>query len=65
MFEQLLAELRLAFLLLPDAQALHEPFVARNRRLVALLDAGDRDGARAELEDYLAAAERHLLGVLA
>ena len=31
MFEQLLAELRLAFLLLPDHRALHEPYVARNR----------------------------------
>jgi DNA-binding GntR family transcriptional regulator len=65
MFEHLLAELRLAFLLLPDDRALHEPYVARNRDLVVLLEAGDRDGARAELADYLAAAERHLLGVLA
>ena len=64
MFEHLLAELRLAFLLLPDDRALHEPYVARNGHLVTLLDAGDRVGARAELEDYLAAAERQLLGVL-
>jgi len=61
MFEQLLAELRLAFLRLPDRQALHEPYVARNRRLVSLLDAGDRQGALAELADYLHVAERHLL----
>ena len=39
--------------------------VARNRRMVELLEAGDRDGARAELADYLADAERHLLDVLA
>jgi DNA-binding GntR family transcriptional regulator len=65
MFEHLLAELRLAFLLLPDHRALHEPYVARNRRLVALLEAGDRDGARTELGDYLEDAEQHLLGVLA
>jgi DNA-binding GntR family transcriptional regulator len=61
MFEQLLAELRLAFLLLRDRRALHEPYVDRNRRLVSLLDAGDRVGALAELQDYLDAAERHLL----
>lgn len=65
MFEHLLAELRLAFLLLPDPRALHEPYVARNRRIVELLEAGDRDGARAALSDYLADAERHLLDVLA
>ena len=64
MFEQLLAELRLAFLMLPDHRALHEPFVARNARLVGLLEAGDREGARTELMDYLAAAERQLLDAL-
>ncbi|MHB8273355.1 MAG: GntR family transcriptional regulator [Dermatophilaceae bacterium] len=61
MFEQLLAELRLAFLLLPDHRSLHEPYVVRNRRLVSLLDAGDRAGALAELKDYLDVAERYLL----
>lgn len=61
MFEHLLAELRLAFLLLPDRRALHEPYVGRNRRLVSLLDAGDRGGALAELREYLDVAERHLL----
>ena len=43
------------------ARAVRRPQPAPGR----LLDAGDRDGARAELEDYLAAAERHLLAVLA
>ena len=61
MFEQLLAELRLAFLLLPDRRAFHEPYVDRNRRLVNLLDAGDRDVAVGELREYLDVAERHLL----
>jgi DNA-binding GntR family transcriptional regulator len=61
MFEHLLAELRLAFLLLPDRRAFHEPFVARNRRLVALLDAADRGVALAELGEYLDVSERHLL----
>ena len=61
MFEQLLAELRLAFLLLPDRRAFHRPYVDRNRRLVNLLDAGDRDVAINELRKYLDVAERHLL----
>jgi DNA-binding GntR family transcriptional regulator len=61
MFEQLLAELRLAFLLLPDIPSFHEPYLGRNRRLVDLLDAGDPDIAVRELRDYLDAAERHLL----
>jgi hypothetical protein len=61
MFEHLLAELRLAFLRLPDRRSLHEPYLRRNRRLVTLLDAGDRAGSLTELDDYLVAAERHLL----
>jgi len=65
MVEQLLAELRLAFLLMPDRRALHEPYVARNRRLVTLLDRGDRKETLEELRDYLDTAERHLLDTLA
>ncbi len=62
LFDSLLAELRLAFLLLPNRRALHEPYVARNATLSALLDAGDRDAALTEIEDYLATSERHVLG---
>jgi len=65
MFEQLLAELRLAFLLLPDRPSFHELYVGRNRRLVNLLDAGDRDVAVGELREYLDVAERHLLEFVA
>jgi DNA-binding GntR family transcriptional regulator len=61
MFEHLLAELRLAFLLLPDHRSLHEPYLRRNRRLVSLLDAADRGGALAELNEYLDSAESQLL----
>jgi DNA-binding GntR family transcriptional regulator len=64
MFEGLLAELRLAFLRLPDREALHEPFLRRNRRLVALLASGDLDGSLAELDSYLRAAEAQLLEVV-
>ncbi len=61
MFEGLLAELRLAFLRLPDRKALHEPFLARNIRLLDLIEAGDLDAALAELDDYLTVAETQLL----
>ena len=61
MFEQLLAEIRLSFLLLPDSPSFHRPFLARNRRLVNVLDAGDRDVAVRELRDYLDVAEHDLL----
>lgn len=64
MFEHLLAELRLAFLRMPERSALHAPFVARNQRLVDLLEAHDRQGALAEIVDYLNAAERQLLDAL-
>jgi DNA-binding GntR family transcriptional regulator len=64
MFEGLLAELRLAFLRLPDHQALHEPFLRRNRRLVDLLVADDATGAAVELDDYLTAAETALLAAV-
>jgi len=65
MFEGLLAELRLAFLGLPDRRALHEPFLRRNDALLTLLEAGDVDPALAELADYLADAETHLLAAVA
>lgn len=64
MFERVLAELRLAFLQLPDRRELHLPYVERNRRIAELLAVGDRDGALAELRDYLETAERQVLGAL-
>jgi DNA-binding GntR family transcriptional regulator len=64
MFERVLAELRLAFLQLPDRE-LHLPYIERNRRIAELLAAGDRAGALAELRDYLDTAEQHVLGALA
>jgi DNA-binding GntR family transcriptional regulator len=64
MFEHVLAELRLAFLLMPDHQDLHQPYIEGNRRIATLLDTGDRPGALAELRTYLDAAEAQLLGVI-
>lgn len=61
MFEQLLAELRLAFLQLSDPKQLHQPYLDRNRVLLKLIEDGDATGATKELADYLTAAERDVL----
>ena len=64
MFEKLLAELRLAFLQLPDVQQLHQPYVARNRALLELIESGKENAAVHELEEYLVTAERAVLSKL-
>jgi DNA-binding GntR family transcriptional regulator len=61
MAEQLLAELRLAFLQLPDPELLHRPYLARNHHLVDLLEAGDEAAVLAELDDYLTCSERDVM----
>ncbi|MFR9792335.1 GntR family transcriptional regulator [Streptomyces sp. MB22_4] len=48
------AELRLAFHLVDDPRRLHEPYLARNRRILRALETGERDGAEGLLETYLA-----------
>lgn len=63
--EQLLAELRLAFLAIADFESLHRPFVSRNRAVLeALVDRGPQAAAD-ELEDYLTESERRVLGAYA
>jgi DNA-binding GntR family transcriptional regulator len=52
-FARLMTELRLGFLALPEPEALHDPYLAQNHALAALLRAGDRDAARGELAAYL------------
>lgn len=64
MFSGLLAELRLAFLRLPDPETLHEPFLRRNRGLVTSLGAGDLEGSLVEIDSYLADAETRLLAMV-
>lgn len=64
MFEGLLAELRLAFLRLPNRQELHEPFIARNRQLLDLIASGDAEAAGRDLDDYLTAAQTQLLAAV-
>src|SRR5690349_6792985 len=48
-----LAELRLAFHIVDDPRALHEPYLARNRQILQALQAGDRPAAEKLLEVYL------------
>ncbi|MFD4504597.1 GntR family transcriptional regulator [Streptomyces sp. NPDC058457] len=47
------AELRLAFHVVDDPHALHEPYLARNREILEALEDGDRRGAERLLETYL------------
>jgi DNA-binding GntR family transcriptional regulator len=47
------AELRLAFHIVDDPKALHEPYLARNRQILQALQAGDRPAAEKLLEVYL------------
>jgi DNA-binding GntR family transcriptional regulator len=54
---RLLAELRLAFHAIDNPRDLHQPFVARNARVLELLVDGDPVAAAAELEGYLRDSE--------
>ena len=58
---QVIAELRLVFQAVADPQLLHEPYVARNRTLLTLLEKGSFARAGDELERYLFDSERQLL----
>jgi DNA-binding GntR family transcriptional regulator len=64
-YRDVAAELRLAFLEIDDPRSLHEPFVRKNRAiLTALLEEGPERAAQ-ELERYLIASERTVLGAFA
>jgi len=47
------AELRLAFHVVDDPRRLHEPYLARNRQILQVLQAGERPEAEKLLEVYL------------
>ena len=65
MFQDIAAELRLAFGMLDDAEYLHAPFVEQNIRLLEMFVAGRNAEAARELEDYLVQSERMVLAVYA
>lgn len=55
-----LAELRLVFHVMAAPRTFHEPYLADNRRILDLLEAGDPAAAATALEHYLTAAEQQL-----
>ena len=65
MFEDIAAELRLAFGMLDDAEYLHAPFVEKNISLLKTFMSGQSAAAERELEDYLVQSERMVLAVYA
>jgi DNA-binding GntR family transcriptional regulator len=60
-----LAEQRLVFHAMNDAEKFHEPFVSRNRLIADLVMGGDGVGAERELIFYLCDAEALILEVFA
>ena len=65
MFRQILAELRLTFGLLQDAEFLHEPYVDMNLRILELVEHNEMSKASAAMLDYLIHSERIVLAVYA
>jgi DNA-binding GntR family transcriptional regulator len=65
MFEDLAAELRLAFGMLDDPEYLHAPYVDLNARLLQMFVEGQTAVAARELETYLVQSERMVLAVYA
>jgi DNA-binding GntR family transcriptional regulator len=65
LFGSVLAELRLAFGLLRDAEFLHAPYVEMNLNILELAEAGEFDRAARALNDYLVHSERIVLAVYA
>jgi DNA-binding GntR family transcriptional regulator len=60
LMERVWAELRLVFLAMGDPQPFHAPYLARNRVIAELLDAGDVAAAERMLFDYLVDAEQEI-----
>ncbi|TDO54349.1 DNA-binding GntR family transcriptional regulator [Kribbella sp. VKM Ac-2527] len=58
---RLVAELRLLFHVIATPRELHEPYIARNRRLFELLEARNYQQAADDLHQYLLDSERGLL----
>ncbi|MGH3493298.1 MAG: FCD domain-containing protein [Sciscionella sp.] len=61
LMQDVLAELRLAFLAMDDPRRFHESYLARNQQVLARLRARDGPAAEALLADYLSDAEQQLV----
>ncbi|WP_029149643.1 GntR family transcriptional regulator [Microbacterium indicum] len=62
LYRDVAAELRLAFLAIDTPEALHAPYVPRNRALLELFLAEGGEVASRELTDYLVESEQTVLG---
>lgn len=62
---RLLAEMRLVFQRMPGVREFHEPYLARNGEIAALLAAGETGAAADELARYLVSARDQLLAAYA
>jgi DNA-binding GntR family transcriptional regulator len=60
-FAPVLAELRLAFLLMGDAEFLHAPYVDMNTSIMEIAEAGNYAKAADVLHEYLVQSERIVL----
>lgn len=60
-FSRIIAELRLAFGLIEDAEALHRPYIHRNSEILALIEEANWESAAELLERYLIESERDIL----
>lgn len=60
-----LAELRLVFHVMADPRRFYEPYLARNREILARIQAADASAADRMLADYLADAEHQLVDAYA
>lgn len=63
-FKQLMTELRLGLLAVPDAEALHRPFLGWNRAILDLLADRRYEPARVELRRYLDDAEQQIVAAV-
>jgi DNA-binding GntR family transcriptional regulator len=61
----LLAEMRLVFHRMSEVRGFHEPYLDRNDKICALLEAGDRETAASEVRSYLRDAEAQILDAYA
>jgi DNA-binding GntR family transcriptional regulator len=59
--QQIIAELRLVFAVMTNPRRFHEPYLVRNRELLAILETGDPEAAQSALATYLIDAEAQLV----
>ncbi|MHC5559351.1 GntR family transcriptional regulator [Kocuria sp. U4B] len=64
LMDRILAEMRLVFFSMREDPSFHEPYLERNARILALFEAGHREEAALEMEDYLRVSREQLLGAL-